>query len=396
MIQIYKVYKSSFLSILFFIINASLINAQPRQQSWDEEQFSIDNTCNIKIYPPLETSLLNKKERRKIKLLLCNHLDIVQFIDSVFNQYRLPNSFSSIPLLCSYSNNKSPEKFGKGIWNLNYITALNYGLVMNHFIDERLDYKKATIVAAKELNRLWEIFAEKESTLIAFLISPNYVFNKEIWTHSPNQFFEDFDLLLKIDSFSYSNKTPTITNVNQSFFTFSKNLSFDAIYEYKSVDFNLILENNKALISNVLPMNYPILLNKEDGDFLKENEITISKFQDSLYANLFFKNDFFEQEKLHIVEAGDVLGKIALIYNVTVRDLMDWNDLNSTIIYLGQTLVVGRMQSIDGHETSIFQDGLSLQFWEIAKQYGYTVREISELNRYETQNTQIKLKKKNP
>tara|TARA_B100000614_G_scaffold194013_1_gene175201 strand:+ start:168 stop:1346 length:1179 start_codon:yes stop_codon:yes gene_type:complete len=392
------VYKSCGFGILFFIIINPLINAQSAYLPLNELQYNEDNTCHIKFHSSHGTSIISKKERKKIKSLICEHLDMVSYMDSVFEPFDLPPFFSKIPLITCYSNFKSPRHLGVGVWNLNYITALNNGLIMNYFIDERLDYKKSTIAAANELNRLWKIYGQKKATLLAFLISPNFVFNqlKRPDLTTPN--IQGIDMLLKLDSaiFQYDKIYNNNTETNQSYFSFLKPLSFDAIYDFKKLDFDLILKNNQVLLRDVLPADYPILLSNDVGNFLKNNESKISIFQDSLNKNSFFKNERLTEHKIHKVVKGDVLGKIAYKYNVSVRNLMEWNNLNSSLIYVDQNLIVGRIAYNDHYETYTFKEDKSLQFWEIAKKHDCSVREINEYNRYQTQNFKIKLKKKNP
>jgi len=392
------VYKSCGFGILFFIIINPLINAQSAYLPLNELQYNEDNTCHIKFHSSHGTSIISKKERKKIKSLICEHLDMVNYMDSVFEPFDLPPFFSKIPLITCYSNFKSSRHLGVGVWNLNYITALNNGLIMNYFIDERLDYKKSTIAAANELDRLWKIYGQKKATLLAFLISPNFVFNQEKRPDLTTPNMQGIDMLLKLDSaiFQYDKIYNNNIETNQSYFSFLKPLSFDAIYDFKKLDFDLILENNQVLLRNVLPADYPILLSNDVGNFLKNNESKISIFQDSLNKNSFFKNKRLTEQKIHKVVKGDVLGKIAYKYNVSVRNLMEWNNLNSSLIYVDQDLIVGRIAYNDHYETYTFKEDKSLQFWEIAKKYDCSVREINEYNRYQTQNFKIKLKKKNP
>lgn len=42
----------------------------------------------------------------------------------------------------------------------------------------------------------------------------------------------------------------------------------------------------------------------------------------------------------HTVAKGDTLSKIAKQYNVTIKDIRDWNKLESDIIYIGQVLKI--------------------------------------------------------
>jgi membrane-bound lytic murein transglycosylase D len=54
----------------------------------------------------------------------------------------------------------------------------------------------------------------------------------------------------------------------------------------------------------------------------------------------------------HMVERGDTLGAIARRYNVTIEQLIYWNDLGSTMIRVGERLLVA---PLDGPETEIEQ-----------------------------------------
>ena len=50
--------------------------------------------------------------------------------------------------------------------------------------------------------------------------------------------------------------------------------------------------------------------------------------------------DSEDQEETYVVEEGDTLGQIAANYDVTVDEIMDWNDLSDTLINIGQELTI--------------------------------------------------------
>src|SRR5699024_7646736 len=50
-------------------------------------------------------------------------------------------------------------------------------------------------------------------------------------------------------------------------------------------------------------------------------------------------NEESKEEKYTVVK-GDTLSEIALKYGVTVDELQDWNDLSSTLIFIGQELTI--------------------------------------------------------
>ena len=71
----------------------------------------------------------------------------------------------------------------------------------------------------------------------------------------------------------------------------------------------------------------------------------------------------------------EITRKIALKYKVSVSNLMEWNNLKSSLIYLDQNIIVDRKDYSNDYQTFTFQDGKSLQFWEIAKKFDCSVRD---------------------
>lgn len=53
----------------------------------------------------------------------------------------------------------------------------------------------------------------------------------------------------------------------------------------------------------------------------------------------------------HTVVKGDTLSKIAKLYNVTIKDIMDWNKLERDTIFVGQVLKLSSAAVIPGGET---------------------------------------------
>ncbi|WP_421925745.1 LysM peptidoglycan-binding domain-containing protein [Lysinibacillus capsici] len=53
----------------------------------------------------------------------------------------------------------------------------------------------------------------------------------------------------------------------------------------------------------------------------------------------------------HTVVKGDTLSKIAKLYNVTIKDIMDWNKLEKDTIFVGQVLKLSSAAVIPGGDT---------------------------------------------
>ena len=405
--QIYRVYKWQSLGFFFFISICALINAQYAPNYQIESFDYIENEeCNFKfVNTTSRKAFLSKKERKKIKSILCNNIGKIQFIDSIFSLNNIPWCFSKIPLVISaYNHHYKTQYGGVGVWGLSYISGLNNGLVMNHLIDERYDFEKSTIAASKELKRLLAFYKNKESAALAFITSPNYVHNLKL-KHEDLFQIEAIDsnvnkvlYLLRLDSIleRTAHKVLVEKPLDKSYFTIPNDLYFDAIFDFKAINFYEILIDNPSLLQHVIPKDYPILLPNEVGAFLLENEHEISIFQDSLQHNFFYDNQLHKKTVYHTVVSGDVLGIIAEKHHVSVADIMNWNNLKSTVIYIGQKLQIVETISKENQQIQEIKVEDAKCFWELAKEHQISVKQLSYLNKYKSKIHKITLRTTSP
>lgn len=96
-----------------------------------------------------------------------------------------------------------------------------------------------------------------------------------------------------------------------------------------------------------------------------------------------------ETSNYYIVKKGDTLYSIARKYNTTVNELIELNNLNSTVLNIGQELLIKEVENNQEQDTSIYivQKGDSL--WSISKRFNTTVDNLINLNNLTTINLQI-------
>lgn len=82
------------------------------------------------------------------------------------------------------------------------------------------------------------------------------------------------------------------------------------------------------------------------------------------------------QETTYVVKSGDSLYSIARKYNTTVNDLMKYNNLTNNLLSIGQTLKIPTSGSVITSYTVKSGDTL----YSIAKKYNKTVNEIKNKN----------------
>lgn len=83
-------------------------------------------------------------------------------------------------------------------------------------------------------------------------------------------------------------------------------------------------------------------------------------------------------ENVYTVQSGDTLYSIARQFNTTINELMTLNNLTSSVLSIGQTITLPNEENTNNYVEYIVQRGDSL--YVIANKYGTTVSEIKKVN----------------
>jgi membrane-bound lytic murein transglycosylase D len=351
-----------------------------------------------------------KPFKKQLNELLNLRRNKFYYIDSILIEKKLPNSFGFLPLVLSgYNSSYSTELSSKGIWALSYITALKKELQINSHIDQRMNNWVATLAAVQQLKFLMENYKSENWTLLAFITSPSYVSNifKESKSKKWNlaqkfidtKYLKNIELInwlnqLDIKTFNGNYKT---TNKNYQNFSFKEDLLFDAIAQFKIIDFKQISIKNPFLTGQMIPKNQSIVLQKELGNFIIKSQSKIVAFQDSMTNNLFLKEKPGNKPLIYTIKYGDVLGQIAIDYNVSVTQIMKWNNLSSTMIYQGQELKLFSNKMAPNFKVHFYTINKEKYFWEVALNNPETsIKNICKYNIYQElkQNQKLKITNK--
>lgn len=89
-----------------------------------------------------------------------------------------------------------------------------------------------------------------------------------------------------------------------------------------------------------------------------------------------------EEYETYTVQPGDSLFKIANQYNISVNDIIDYNDLESTVLTVGQTLRIPRLENGTDNDTdeNIYVVRAGDTLYSIANRYNMSVDELRTLN----------------
>jgi len=91
-----------------------------------------------------------------------------------------------------------------------------------------------------------------------------------------------------------------------------------------------------------------------------------------------------ENYNVYIVKKGDTLYNIATKYGISVNDLIEFNQLTTTGLTIGQQLLIPYQNSTEDVNTTIYIIQPQDTLWKISRLCNISIEEIIELNNLET------------
>ena len=293
------------------------------------------------------------------------------YYEQIFEQILAENNVPQcLKYLCIVESGINPYAVSKsgatGIWQFMHGTGKYLDLKITYFRDDRRDIYESTDAAAKYLKSLHERFGDWLLAIAAYNCGPGNM-NKAIRKSGG---MKDFWSVRKYLPRETRNYVPAFIAVN---YMMEKRSMLNIIpaepstYHYpftaRSIDHVVVRQKiSFSSISKVLdiPMNQLSFLNpgikKNIIPFSKEgyklrlpcdkvplyNELVDSiLYEEQVYSASIGDAYYYDRDKIsYRVKSGDNLSVIAKRHSCSVTDLMDWNDLRSTSIFINQKLVV--------------------------------------------------------
>ncbi|MGI6718704.1 MAG: transglycosylase SLT domain-containing protein [Bacteroidales bacterium] len=327
----------------------------------------------LNLHSPIELKY-NREVKEYINIYLVKHKYVISKIaglsqyyfpifEETLDKYGLPLELKYLPIVESELDPFAGSSAGaRGLWQFMYNTGKVYGLIQTSFIDERLDTYKSTEAACKYLKDLYDIYDDWLLAIAAYNSGVGNI-NKaikrsggkrnfwDIWNYLPKEtrayvpaftsmvyimtYYKDYGILPNENIIPHLLTDTIIVKSKQTFSSISKKsgASIDEIRllnpQYrlgvvpgsKEMPLTVILSKKNALIytdvDNIKPTN-------------KDN-------QPKSKSNLETKD---LDRIIYKVEPGDNLSKIAEKHNTTVNNIIEWNNLPSTLIQIDQELII--------------------------------------------------------
>ena len=282
----------------------------------------------------------------------------------------MPTEIQYLSIIESGLDPKIKSRVGAmGLWQFMPATGRMYGMQISAAVDDRMDPEKSTEAAAKYLKALYKMFGNWEVALAAYNCGPGNVRKairrsggkKTFWgiyNYLPKEtrgYVPQFQAMLYVlnhlEEHNLHLEEPSYPLEYESI-NFDRALSFNKLEQFTGICAEDLEKLNPSIKRGLVPeanRSMAIRIPKTKAFFIKENLVWLS---DSLGADpvpamtispltASLRSEVQNGSRLaYKVKSGDVLGKIASKYGVTLTQLRDWNNLNGNLIKIGQTLVI--------------------------------------------------------
>ena len=270
----------------------------------------------------------------------------------------LPLELKHLPVVESGLNPEARSPAGaRGLWQFMYYTAKAEGLRIDGYIDERKDPLLATEAACRHLGRLYRMYGDWYFALAAYNAGPGNV-NKAIRRSGGKTNYWEVRPFLPKETRNYVPNFIAVVYLmehHDQHGIFPQNvlpgaMSVDTLMVEGPLRFDQMAATTSLTEAEIAVLNPMYRLDIVPGPGEKfpvrwpVSGVTEFLAQEEAMRN--HKPDLtpiikYEPEPVvYRVKSGDVLGTIARKHGVKVSQLKAWNDLNSTVIRVGQKLII--------------------------------------------------------
>lgn len=310
---------------------------------------------------------------------LCSYY--MPIIEEIFDEHEIPLELKAMAVVESAMNPTAVSRAGaKGMWQFMYSTAKIYGLDIDSFVDERLDPVASAHAAAEYLKDSYNIFGDWNLAIASYNCGAGNV-NRAIRRSGGKRAFWDIYPYLPRETRGYVpafvGALYTMTYyrehgiepqgvempVHVDTFRVNKMLHFKQISELVGVPLADLKNLNPQYKHEIIPGNekeYILRIPYNYTNAFIDNEDTLYTHKADEYFNPVvikkIKDGGDGERIIHRVRSGEVLGRIAIRYRVTVSQIKRWNNLRSDNIRIGQRLVIYRGGNAPASSTASVSD----------------------------------------
>jgi len=394
-----------------------------------DQQTPFSLTYNTPVHKFIELYAL--KRRGQVSRMLGLAEMYFPLFEEMLDSYDMPLELKYLAIVESALNPSAGSRAGaKGLWQFMYRTGKLYGLNVTSYIDDRYDPYKSTVAACEYLKFLHKIYDNWHLALAAYNCGPGRVNRAirrsggkrdywELWRYLPREtrgYVPAFIAVNYIMEYATEHNiyptAPRYMDFEKDTVVVRNRVKFEHIEAVLSVSVEDLKYLNPQYKLGIIPgipgetytLTLPTLMvgefiNNEQAIYGYKSEQERIDSAEKAIALEKQKEYLHETRITHTVRNGEVLGLIAQKYRVGVSDVRNWNNMESSRIFIGQKLTIytGKKpnkitQPVVARPAPAKQEIKDLEYryhviksgdtlWDIAKLYeGVTISQIRKLN----------------
>ena len=279
---------------------------------------------------------------------------------------KLPVELKYLPIVESNLSPTATSKVGAtGLWQLMFYTAVENGLVMNSYVDERMDPVKSTTAAVRYLKKLYDIHKDWDLAVASYNAGPRTISKaiqrsggyQNYWNIRPflpketANYIPSFFATIYVLEYAKEHGINFDNNSNYFFKTDSvlitQKVSMHQISEVLNISEEKLIDLNPSYVHKIIPAvegqeNYIYIPDSLSSKFLDSKqdiyELATREFElrEKPLPSFFSINS----KLVYKIKNGDFLGKIANRFGVTVSQIKKWNNLTTDQIRENQKIII--------------------------------------------------------
>ncbi len=279
---------------------------------------------------------------------------------------KLPVELKYLPVIESNLNPTATSKVGAtGLWQLMFYTAVENGLVMNSYVDERMDPVKSTTAAVRYLKKLYDIHKEWNLAVASYNAGPRTISKaiqrsggyQNYWNIRPflpketANYIPSFFATIYVLEYAKEHGINIDNDSNYFFKTDSvmikQKVSIHQVSNALNISEEKLTDLNPSYVHKIIPVvegqeNYIYIPDSLSSKFLNSEqdiyELARREFElrEKPLPSLFSINS----KLVYKIKYGDFLGKIAKRFGVTVSQIKKWNNLSTDQIRENQKIII--------------------------------------------------------
>lgn len=284
--------------------------------------------------------------------------------EEVLDKYNMPLELKYLAIVESALNPRAKSRVGAtGLWQFMYSTGKIYGLEVSSYVDERSDPMASTDAAARFMMKLYESFGDWNLVLAAYNSGPGNVSKAIRRSGGKRTYWEIRPWLPRetrgyVPAFIAANyimnyaeeheiyaQEVSVSRYDVDTIVLKRLMTFDQLSLLVQVPVGDLELLNPQYKLNIVPIikgkSYTVTLPREKVGLFVTHEDSLYRYAEAAMPGLTLPKYVEMNDRVRYrVKQGDYLGKIAIKYGCSVRDIQRWNNMSGTNIRVGQRLTV--------------------------------------------------------